>query len=89
MRFFPGLVIDFSECFHVIGNERHRYYAHLANSFVRQMAEGLVQGRLQPSAGAYFTLIAQPVRVAPSAALGEETDCFFDLPPIRVALLNH
>ena len=57
----------------MIGNERHRYYAHLANSFVRQMAEGLVQGRLQPSAGAYFTLIAQPVRVAPSAALGEET----------------
>src|ERR1700722_3746175 len=45
--------------------------------------------RLQPLAGANFTLVTKPVLIGPAPALHEEGDGFFDLALIRVALFDH
>ena len=88
-RLFPGLVIDFSKSFHVIGNEGHRYHTNFANMLGRQLAQSLVQGRLKPATGPYLALIAKAVRVAPSTAFGEKAHGFFDLTLVRITLFNH
>ena len=86
-RLFPRFVINFSERFHVIGNECHRYDTHFAHAFSRQLAQGLVQGWLEPATGAHFALIAEAMRIVPSASLSEQANRFFDLMLVRIAFL--
>ena len=87
VRFFPRFVINFSERFHVIGNECHRHDTHLAHPLGSQLAQSLVQGRLKPSTGAHFALITDAMRIAPSTALDQQANRFFDLMLVGIALL--
>src|SRR5580700_8359961 len=48
-----------------------------------------MQRRLQPLAGSYFALVAEAVTVGPSPALHEQFDSLFNLPLIRIALLDY
>ncbi len=48
-----------------------------------------MQRGLQPLAGAHFALIAKPMPIAPSTPLHHEFDRLFNLPLIRIALLDH
>ena len=70
LRFFARFVVDLTQGLHVIGNEGNRYHTHLAHAFGRQLAQRLVQRRLQPAASSHFALVAKPVGVAPLAAHG-------------------
>src|SRR5579863_6955770 len=48
-----------------------------------------MQGRLQPAACPYLTLIAETVRIAPSAAFEQKANCVFDLTLIRISFFDH
>src|SRR5438045_525623 len=48
-----------------------------------------MQGGLQPAARSNFALIAQPVRIAPTAAFHQESHRLLNLPLVRISFFDH
>ena len=81
-------MVDFTQGLHVIGNERHRNHANFAYIFVGQIAQRTVQGRLQPLAGSYFTLVTEPVAVGQPPPFMRSSP-LFDLALIGIATFDY
>ena len=66
--FCACLVIDLAQSLDVVGDEGDGHDADVPHLFGSQVAQGAMQGRLQPFAGADLALIAEAMPVGPTAA---------------------
>lgn len=83
------LVIDLGQGLHMIGNEGYGHDANFADLLGSKLLQGVMQGRLQPFACPNLALVAEAVRISPSAALRQQADGFFNLALVRIALVDN
>src|SRR5215469_2255946 len=88
-REMAGLVIDLSQSLDVVGNKSDGDDTDLVSLFRRELPQRVRQRGLEPAAGADFALVAETVRVAPSAPFHDEPHGVFDLAWIGIAFFHY